>query len=157
MSEQIKSKHVIVSRPPYELYMAFADMRNFLQFLPEDKKKDIIADYDSLTATLQGFNVGIKVSDRIPYSKIELNDNGAPFSFNISIHFDAVSNNSGKTDFYIEFNAELNLMMKMMLGSKLKDAMDKIADGLAAASEGRLPEGVDPSVLEQFKDKFKNR
>ena len=48
-------------------------------------------------------------------------------------------------------------MMKMMLGSKLKDAMDKIADGLAAASEGRLPEGVDPSVLEQFKDKFKNR
>ena len=134
MSEQIKSKHVIVSRPPYELYMAFADMRNFLQFLPEDKKKDIIADY-----------------------KIELNDNGAPFSFNISIHFDAVSDNSGKTDFYIEFNAELNLMMKMMLGSKLKDAMDKIADGLAAASEGRLPEGVDQSVLEQFKDKFKNR
>ena len=41
---EIESKHAIVSRAPYILYMSFVDMRNFLRFVPEDKKKDIQAD-----------------------------------------------------------------------------------------------------------------
>ena len=44
MATEITSKHGIVSKQPFELYMAFVDMRNFLQFLPEDRKKDIAAD-----------------------------------------------------------------------------------------------------------------
>ena len=39
MATEIRSRNAIVSRQPYELYMAFVDMRNFLQFLPEDKKQ----------------------------------------------------------------------------------------------------------------------
>ena len=34
-----ESKHGIVSKAPYELYMGFVDMRNFANFLPEDKKE----------------------------------------------------------------------------------------------------------------------
>ena len=45
-----KSKRAVVSKAPYELYMAFVDMRNFVQFLPEDKKADVTADYDSIHA-----------------------------------------------------------------------------------------------------------
>ena len=69
---EIESKHGIVSRQPYELYMSFVDMRNFLQMLPEDKKQDVQADYDTITATVQGFNIGVKVHERVPYSRIEL-------------------------------------------------------------------------------------
>jgi hypothetical protein len=36
-------------------------------------------------------------------------------------------------------------MMKMMLGGKIKDAMDKIVDGLVDASNGIMPEGFDPN------------
>ena len=36
-------------------------------------------------------------------------------------------------------------MMKMMLGSKLQQALDQVVDSLVAASEGRMPEGFDPS------------
>ena len=61
MATEIKSKHAVVSRPPYQLYMAFVDMRNFVQFLPEDKKKEVTADYDSIKAVVQGFSVGVKV------------------------------------------------------------------------------------------------
>ena len=75
---EIESKHGIVSRQPYELYMSFVDMRNFLQMLPEDKKQDVQADYDTITATVQGFNIGVKVHERVPYSRIELVDYGAP-------------------------------------------------------------------------------
>lgn len=147
MATEIKSKHATVSKPPYQLYMAFVDMRNFVQFLPEDKKKDVTADYDSIKATVQGFPVGIRISDRIPYSRIDFEDDGAPFKFSISMHFDAAGSDPYKTDFHIEVSAELNFMMKMMLGSKLKDVLDKMVDALAAMSEGRMPEGVDPSMF----------
>ena len=54
-------------------------------------------------------------------------------------------NDPNKTDFWINVTAELNMMMKMMLGSKIKEALDKVVDGLVDASEGRMPAGIDPS------------
>lgn len=144
---EYKSKRAIVSKAPYELYMAFVDMRNFLQFIPEDKKGDVTADFDSIHATVQGFNVGVKVVQRTPYSKIEFADDGAPFQFCLTMHFDAASADPYKTDFQIVLDAELNFMMKTLLGGKLKDALDKVVDGLVAVSEGRMPEGVDPSMF----------
>ena len=78
---EFRSKKAVVSKAPYELYMAFVDMRNFVQFLPEDKKADVTADYDSIHAVVQGFSIGVRVKDRIPYSRIEFMDDGAPFKF----------------------------------------------------------------------------
>ena len=140
-------KHAIVSRPPYEFYMTFVDMRNFLAFIPEDKKQGVEADYDTITATFQGFNIGARVDQRVPYSRITYVDNGAPFQFSASLCFDPVSNDPSKTDFHIDLDVELNFMMKMMIGGKLQDAIDRIAQGLADISEGRMPEGVDPSMF----------
>ena len=144
---EYKSKRAIVSKAPYELYMAFVDMRNFVQFVPEDKRGDVTADFDTIHATVQGFNVGVKVVQRTPYSKIEFADDGAPFQFRLTMHFDAASGDPYKTDFQIFLDAELNFMMKTLLGGKLKDALDKVVDGLVAVSEGRMPEGVDPSMF----------
>lgn len=146
MAVEIKSKKGTVSKAPYELYMAFADMRNFVNFLPEDKKKDISADFDSIHAVVQGFNIGVKVVERVPYSKICLQDDGAPFNFKLTLNFDASSENPYKTDFSIEVDAELNFMMKTLLGSKIKDGLNKAVDSLVAMSEGRMPEGIDPSM-----------
>lgn len=141
MSAQYSSKHGIVSRPQAELYMAFTDMRNFVAMLPEDKKQGVTADFDTISATVQGFTVGVKVTRREPYKYIELQDNGAPFKFVLSLHF-GETGNPGSTDFHIELDADLNFMMKTLLGNKLQDALDKIVDGLVAVSEGRRPEGM---------------
>ena len=134
MKTEIKSKHATVSRPPYMLYMAFVDMRNFSQFLPEDKRNEVQleADYDSVHAVVQGFNVGVKVVERVPYSRIDFADDGAPFNFAVSMHFDAVPGDPEKTDFSVEVHAELNMMMKMMLSSGIQEALDKMVDGMAA-------------------------
>ena len=48
----------------------------------------------------------------------------------------------------MKLEADLNLMMKMMLGGKIKAGLDKVVDGLVDASNGKMPEGFDPS---QFK------
>lgn len=138
---QFKSKHGIVSKSRQELYMSFVDMRNFTQMLPEDKKSYVTADYDTLSATVQNFKISVRVSGRVPYSLIQLQDVEAPFHFGISLHFDEAAE-AGKTDFSIEAEADLNFMMKMMLGSKIEEALNKIVDGLVDVSEGRMPEGM---------------
>ena len=143
---KIESKHGVVSRQPYELYMSFTDLSNFRNMLPEDKKEMVTADMDTLTATVQGFNIGVKVHQRVPYSRIELVDYGAPFAFHIDIHFEPAAENPYHSDFWIEVEADLNLMMKMMLSGKIKEALDKVVDGIADASNGKMPEGFDPSM-----------
>ena len=47
----------------------------------------------------------------------------------------------------IVLDADLNFMMKALLGGKIKEALDKVVDALVAMSEGRMPEGVDPSMF----------
>lgn len=145
MGVQIKSKRAVVSKAPYELYMVFTDMSNFVRFLPEERKADVTADYDSLHATVQGFNIGVRISSRTPYSRIDFADDGAPFKFALSMHFEPASD-PYKTDYQICLDADLNFMMKTLLGSKLQDALDKVVDAIAAMSEGRMPEGIDPSM-----------
>ena len=143
MSAEYNSKHGLVSRPPYELFMAFTDMRNFKQMLPDDKRESVNATYDTIEASVQGFKIGVKVVQRLPYSRIDLEDDNAPFHFGITINFDEAP--EGRTDFSINLRADLNLMMKAMLGGKIKEALDKVVDGLVAVSEGRVPPGMNPS------------
>lgn len=134
------SKHGIVSKSPEELYMAFVDLRNFTNMLPGQYRDMVTADYDNLSATVQGFRIAVKVSGRCPYSLIQLCSTDSPVGFGASFHFDRTD--AGKTDFSIELDADLNLMMKALLGKKLKEALDKIVDSLVAVSEGRMPEGM---------------
>ena len=81
----------------------------------------------------------------MPYSRIELVDFDAPFAFHVVLHFEPAREDPYKTDFWIKVEADLNLMMKMMLSGKLKEALDKVVDGLVDASNGKMPEGFDPA------------
>ena len=143
---KINSKHRSVARAPYMLYMPFSDMRNFVAMLPEDKRQGVEADYDSIRGTVQGFSVGVRVEERRPYSRIVYKDDGAPFQFTINICFDADGGNPDSTDFHIDIEAYLNFMMKMLLGNKFQDAVDKMVDAVADMAMGKMPEGIDPSM-----------
>ena len=143
---KINSKHRSVARAPYMLYMPFSDMRNFVAMLPEDKRQGVEADYDSIRGTVQGFSVGVRVEERRPYSRIVYKDDGAPFQFTINICFDADGGNPDSIDFHIDIEADLNFMMKMLLGNKFQDAVDKMVDAVADMAMGKMPEGIDPSM-----------
>ena len=143
---KINSKHRSVARAPYMLYMPFSDMRNFVAMLPEDKRQGVEADYDSIRGTVQGFSVDVRVEEKRPYSRIVYKDDGAPFQFTINICFDADGGNPDSTDFHIDIEADLNFMMKMLLGNKFQDAVDKMVDAVADMAMGKMPEGIDPSM-----------
>ena len=138
-----ESKHGIVSRNQADLYMSFVDLRNFTNMLPSEYKDSVKADYDSLSASVKGMTISVRVDERRPYDRIRVISENSPVEFCVILHFD--SHSDGKTDFSIELDANLNFMLKAMLGNKLQDALDKVVDGLVAVSEGRMPEGMPSS------------
>lgn len=148
MTAHYTSRHGTVSRSKEELFMSFTDLRNFTRLAPAHLQDSVTADFDSLSVSVQGFRIGIKVYERQPYTMIRLGSTESPVEFVAALHFDD-SAVPGKTDFWIMLDANLNLMMKAMLGKKLQEALDKIVDGVVAVSEGRMPD-----MPEEFKGKF---
>ncbi len=151
---EAESKRGIVAKAPYSLYIMLADPRNIYNMVPEDRRKDFQVDYDSVHGTVQGFNIGIRYLERRPYSLLKLQDDGAPFHFTVSLHFDPAETEF-ETEFYIRVEADLNFMMKTLLGGRIKEALDKIVDSLVDVSNGRMPEGFDPSSMPQDFSPFK--
>lgn len=144
MNKKISSKHAVVARRPYEIYMAFTDMRNFVNFLPESKREGMTADFDTISGAFHGISLGIRVVSRSPYSQIDFESTESPVNFSFRLHFDEAEGGAS-TDFYIDLDAELNAMMNLMIGGKLRDALDKIVDAMADAAQGKFPEGFNPS------------
>ena len=143
MTAHYTSKHGQVAKRPEELFMAFTDLRNFAQMVPAGKvQADIQADFDTLSVTVQGFKIGVRVDEREPYRLIRLGSTDSPVEFVGVLHFEP-SALPERTDFWIDLDANLNFMMKMMLGDKVQQAMDKMVDGLVDASEGRMPQMPD--------------
>ena len=139
MTTHYSSKHGQVSRRPEELYMIFCDMRNFSRLVPGKVEAEVTADYDNLCVTVQGFKIGVRVDDREPYRLIRIGSADSPVEFVAVLHFEP-SETPGCTDFSIELDANLNLMMRSLLGPKIKQGLDGMVDGLVAASEGRMPD-----------------
>ena len=137
MAAHYESKHGSVAVPAEQLYMSFTDLSVFTKSLQAEYRDSVTADYDSLRATVKGFTIAVKVVERRPYSLIRLEDDDAPFHFSVSIHFD--QDGASSTDFWLEVDADLNLMMKAMLGGKIKEALDKAVDTLVEVSHGQAP------------------
>lgn len=119
--------------------MAFCDMGNFSRLVPGQVKAEITADYDNLSVTVQGFRISVRVDERQPYRLIRIISCESPVEFVATLHFDP-SAIPGKTDFSIVLDANMNFMMKTMLGNKIQQALDKAVDGLVDVSEGRMPD-----------------
>lgn len=96
------------------------------------KVSDLQYDTDSVSFGVPGFGrLGFRIAERIPYSKIKMISENAPVSINIEVNLQALSANS--TSMQLVLNADLPAMIKMMVGSKLQDGVDKIADLLSVA------------------------
>jgi hypothetical protein len=150
---RISSKTVLIDRQPVVLYSALGDLSALVKNMPEDKRATITATEDSISANMQGFNFGMRVVDREPFSRVTFCQmDGTPIDFRIDACFDSVDDPSRpdadcKTNFHLELEAQLGGMLKMMLGSKLQGVLDKLTDTIAAAAEGRT---TDISSMSSF-------
>lgn len=138
MAAHYESKHGFVAIPAEQLYMSFTDMRTLTQSIPEQFRDSVEADFDTLRINAKGIQIVVRIAERRPYNLIRFEDVEAPFHFNMAAHFEVETPRS--TDFWLEADADLNFVMKAMLGNRLKDALDKAVDALVAISQGKQPE-----------------
>ncbi len=96
------------------------------------KAKDIQFDTDSCSFAVDGFGrVGFRIVERAPFSSIKMTSENAPVSISVDIIIDAIAEN--QCALKLVLIAELPAMIKMMVGSKLQDGINSIAELLANA------------------------
>ena len=110
----------------------FRVLSNFSSFTPiaQDKVESWQADADTCSFTAKGFSVGFKIIEREEFKTIKISGNElVPIEFYLWIQLKEVA--PYDTRMKITIKAELNMMMKMMLGKKLEEGVNTLAEGIA--------------------------
>lgn len=94
-----------------------------------DKIQDVTFDRDSLTLTVQGMNVTLRIIEREPCKCIKFEGEKSPIPMNLWIQILPVSEDQAKMK--VTVRAEVNMFMKAMVSKPLQEGVEKLADILA--------------------------
>ena len=113
----------------------FPLISNFTMLTPAvaDKVEDWQATEDSCSFKVKGFTVGLRIEEKVENKHIKVVGDGGnvPMDFAFWIQLHQVS--EGDTRIRLVLHAELNMMMRMMVGSKIQSGLDQAVEGLATA------------------------
>lgn len=129
MSEY-KSKTVIVDQPQMALFSAFTNPQIVLSALPEDKRQAVTVDGDTITVNYAGFSIAIHLEEKVQFSRVVYKGVDTPFPFSVIFHFDPAPLIT-QTTLSIAVDAELNFMMRAMLGPKIQEALDQVVSAIS--------------------------
>lgn len=134
--EKYESKQQQIRRPAEQVYAVISDFTNFTPIV-QGYVEDWIADETSCSFRLKGMTVRLYMVDRIPNEYIKVaGDDRSPVDFTFWVQLKQVG--SYDTRMRLVLHAKLNMMMKMMIGSKLQDGLDQIASQMAKAFNGEF-------------------
>lgn len=129
--EKYESKQQRILKPAYMVYATVSDFNNFTPIL-QDKVEDWHADADSCSFKAKGMTVRLHIAERRENEMIKIEgEDGSPIDFTLWMQLKEVA--ECDTRMRVVLHAKLNMMMKMMIGSKLQQAVDQIAEQTAAA------------------------
>ena len=94
-----------------------------------DKIQDVTFDRDSLTLTVQGMNVTLRIIEREPCKCIKFEGEKSPIPMNLWIQILPVSEDQAKMK--VTVRAEVNMFMKAMVSKPLQEGVEKLAEMLA--------------------------
>lgn len=131
MKEYISKQHQIL-RPAEQIYALISRFDNLTPALA-DRVEEWQATEDRCSFKANGFTVKLRMEERVEpkHVKIVGDEGGVPLDFAFWIQLHKVSDTD--TRMRLVLHIELNMMMKMMIGSKLQGAIDQIAEGIAKA------------------------
>ncbi len=129
MQEYI-SKQQQILRPAEQIYTVISRFDNLTPAL-SDKVEEWQATEDRCSFKAKGFTVKLRMKERIAPKQIKIvgDEGGVPVDFAFWIQLQEAAEND--TRMRLVLHVELNMMMKMMIGGKLQDALDQIAAGIA--------------------------
>lgn len=129
--EKYESKQQQIRRSAEQIYTALASFNNLTPVV-QDKVEEWQADDDVCSFKVKGMSLRLRMVEREPFKTIKIQgDEGAPMDFTFWLQLKEVA--PYDTRMRIVLHADLNMMMRMMIGKKLQGAVDQMAEGIAAA------------------------
>ena len=131
--EKYESKQQQIFKPAARI---FPFIRRFDMLTPalQDKVEEWSATEDTCSFKVKGFTVALRIVERVENKHIKISGDegaGVPVDFSFWIQLHEVSESD--TRIRMVLHAELNMMMRMMIGSKIQGGLDKAVEGLAQA------------------------
>lgn len=129
MQEYI-SKQVQILRPAEQIFAVISRFDHLTPALA-GRVDEWQATEETCSFKAKGFPVKLRMAERIEPKHVKITGDGVPMDFAFWVQLHQVD--ACDTRLRLVLHAELNMMMKMMIGSKLQQALDQIADGIAGA------------------------
>ena len=129
--EKYESKQQQIRRTAEQIYSALSSFNNFTPII-QDRVEEWSADDNVCSFKVKGMPVRLRMVEREPNKTIKIQgDEGSPIDFTFWLQLKEVA--PYDTRMRIVVHAELNMMMRMMIGKKLQGAVDQMAEAIAAA------------------------
>jgi carbon monoxide dehydrogenase subunit G len=131
--EKYESKQQKINHPAALIFPIISRM-DLLSPAMQDKVEEWDATPDSCSFKVKGFKVALRIVERVENKHVKITadeENGVPVDFAFWLQLHEVSDTD--TRIRMVLHAELNMMMRMMIGSKIQGGLDKAVEGLAMA------------------------
>ncbi len=131
--EKYESKQQQIRRSAEQIYTALSSFNNFTPMI-EGKVEEWSADDDVCSFKVKGIPIRLRMVEREPSKLVKIQgDEGSPMDFTFWLQLKEVA--PYDTRMRIVVHAELNMMMRMMIGKKLQGAVDQMAEAIAMAMQ----------------------
>jgi carbon monoxide dehydrogenase subunit G len=131
--EKYESKQQQILKPASRIF-PFISRLDMLTPALQDKVEEWSATEDTCSFKVKGFTVALRIEERVENKHVKITGDptsGVPVDFSFWIQLHEVSDSD--TRIRMVLHAELNMMMRMMIGSKIQGGLDKAVEGLAMA------------------------
>lgn len=122
-----------IPHPQTAVYNTLSDLNNIERIkdrIPADQVKDLAFDRDSVSVNVAPVgSIKLRIVDRDEPKCIKFETENSPVPFNLWVQLLPVTETTCKMK--VTVKADIPLFLKPMLGNKLQDGVDKIADALA--------------------------
>ncbi len=125
---RLESDKVTVNKTSKEVFDFLSDFNNYERLMPE-QVTDWKSTVDECSFTIKGMaSLGMKMKEKTPNSSIVIEKNGkAPFDFFLLCN---IEDKQAQSEVQLIFDADLNVMLKMMASKPLTNFLNLLASKL---------------------------
>ena len=138
MSSKYESSIKQIPYPQEKVYEKLSNLENIEQVrnrIPEDKLNGLTFDRDSVSVSVPPVgSITMCIIERDEPKCVKFEAKNSPVPFNLWIQILPVTETTSKMK--VPIKADIPMILKPMLGSKLEEGIDKIADALAIIPYG---------------------
>lgn len=129
MTEKYESKQQQIRRDAGMIYGVLSDFNNFTP-LVADKVEEWTVEGDTCSFKVKGIVMTLQMTEKVPNERIKIEaSDSSPLGFTFWVQLKEAA--PYDTRMRLVLHAEMNMVIKMMIGNKIQPALDGIAEQIA--------------------------